>query len=309
LQTFSRANSLYNSNKQLNILQLVTWNDYEEGTEIESGIDNCVSVSASVSGNSLNWGVSGQENTVDHYTPYISLDGQNLMPLNDLASGLHTTNMCSYSLAAGNYTLYVQAVGKPSLRNQISGSIRYSTHCSTTAAATGTTKIALAASPSAATISSGQSANTNVTATSASGSFDNPVFLSCSNLPNGMTCSFAPSTLTPESGSGSSVLTVSTASVSAASRPLSSRHGRMPITAGWFALGIAGLALFDSRKKRINRSRIASFVVGLTFLLTSCGGGGQSSSVTPVSRKNYSITINGVSGTIQASTTATITIQ
>ena len=22
-------------------MQLVTWNDYEEGTEIESGIDNC----------------------------------------------------------------------------------------------------------------------------------------------------------------------------------------------------------------------------------------------------------------------------
>ena len=69
------------------------------------------------------------------------------------------------------------------------------------------------------------------------------------------------------------------------------------------------LALFDSRKKRINRSRIASFVVGLTLLLTSCGGGGQSNSVTPVSRKNYSITINGVSGNIQASTTATIIIE
>ena len=309
LQTFSKANSLYNSNKQLNILQLVTWNDYEEGTEIESGIDNCVSVSASVSGNSLNWGVSGQENTVDHYTPYISLDGQNLMPLNDLASGLHTTNMCSYSLAAGNYTLYVQAVAKPSLRNQISAPIRYSPHCSTTATATGTTKIALAASPSAATISSGQSANTNVTVTSDSGSFDNPVSFSCSSLPNGMTCSFAPSTLTPDSASGSTVLTVSTANVSGALRPVGSRDWKTPISAGWFALGIAGLALFDSRKKRINRSRIASFVVGLTFLLTSCGGGGQSSSVTPVSRKNYSITINGVSGTIQASTTATITIQ
>ena len=42
-------NGLYNSGKQLPALQLVTWNDYEEGTEIESGISNCLTISASVS--------------------------------------------------------------------------------------------------------------------------------------------------------------------------------------------------------------------------------------------------------------------
>ena len=73
----------------------MTWNDYEEGTEIESGIDNCVSVSTSVAGDSLSWKITGQENTVDHYTPYISSDGQNLMPLNDLATGQHALNMCN----------------------------------------------------------------------------------------------------------------------------------------------------------------------------------------------------------------------
>ena len=46
------AQQPYNSGKQLPALQLVTWNDYEEGTEIESGIDNCFSLSASVSGGS-----------------------------------------------------------------------------------------------------------------------------------------------------------------------------------------------------------------------------------------------------------------
>src|SRR5438270_5918258 len=48
LHTFSKINSLYNSGRQLPILQLVTWNDYEEGTEIETGISNCLTVSASV---------------------------------------------------------------------------------------------------------------------------------------------------------------------------------------------------------------------------------------------------------------------
>src|SRR5580704_4292974 len=50
LQTFSEINSLYNSGKQLSALQLVTWKDYEEGTEIESGISNCISISATASG-------------------------------------------------------------------------------------------------------------------------------------------------------------------------------------------------------------------------------------------------------------------
>jgi len=53
LQTFSEINGLYNSGKQLSALQLVTWNDYEEATEIESGISNCVTLSATVAGNSL----------------------------------------------------------------------------------------------------------------------------------------------------------------------------------------------------------------------------------------------------------------
>src|SRR5215471_431743 len=88
LQTFSLANGLYSSGKQLPYLQLVTWNDYEEGTEIESGIDSCFSLSAFVSGQNLQWNISGDESTVDHYTVYISTDGQNLMSLTDTQPGL-----------------------------------------------------------------------------------------------------------------------------------------------------------------------------------------------------------------------------
>src|ERR1700719_1545186 len=72
LQTFSEINGLYNSGKQLSALQLVTWNDYEEATEIESGINNCLSLSAAVSGTSLQWTIKGDRSTVDHYVAYIS---------------------------------------------------------------------------------------------------------------------------------------------------------------------------------------------------------------------------------------------
>src|SRR5258708_26236140 len=118
LKTFSEINSFYNSTRSLPALQLVTWNDYEEGTEIESGIDNCFSVSAAVSGTSLNWTPQGDESTVDHYQLYISSDGQNLMPLANMAAGLRSVNLCSYSMPVGNYVLYVQAVLKPPVPTQ-----------------------------------------------------------------------------------------------------------------------------------------------------------------------------------------------
>jgi hypothetical protein len=129
LQTFSKINSLYNASQQLPSLQLVTWNDYEEGSEIESGIDNCVSVSASVSGSALNWSITGDEGTIDHYTAYISTDGQGLMSLANFGPGLHSLNLCSYSLSPRPYTLYVQASGKPNLRNHMSGAVSYTPHC------------------------------------------------------------------------------------------------------------------------------------------------------------------------------------
>jgi hypothetical protein len=129
LETFSRINSLYNSLKPLPAMQLVTWNDYEEGTEIESGINNCVTVTATVSGGVLQWGISGNENTVHHYRIYVSEDGEKLMPLATITPGTHKVNMCNYSLSSGKYTLYVQAIGKPSLRNHISGPISYTPQC------------------------------------------------------------------------------------------------------------------------------------------------------------------------------------
>ncbi|MGZ7057316.1 MAG: hypothetical protein ACXVIO_08520, partial [Candidatus Angelobacter sp.] len=46
LKTIAEAGKYYSTTNQMLGIQLVTWNDYEEGSEIESGIDNCVTVSA-----------------------------------------------------------------------------------------------------------------------------------------------------------------------------------------------------------------------------------------------------------------------
>jgi hypothetical protein len=118
LSTFDKINSYYDSGKQLPILQLVTWNDYEEATELESGIDNCLTVSASVSGSVLKWTVNGNENTVDHYVIYYSQDGENLLQLNTLPTSSSSMDLSSYNLMPGS--MLVQAVGRPTIKNQIS---------------------------------------------------------------------------------------------------------------------------------------------------------------------------------------------
>lgn len=126
LNTFNEMNKYFSSTQQPTAVQLVTWNDYEEATEIETGIDNCVSVSGSMSGSTLNWSIAGgQENTIDHYTVFISLDGQNLMSLGDVPAGTHQMSLSTFGLATGNYTLYVKAIGKPSILNKMSGAILY----------------------------------------------------------------------------------------------------------------------------------------------------------------------------------------
>jgi PKD repeat protein len=120
LTTMARTGKYYSVANQLPFMQLVTWNDYEEGTEIETGIDNCVSLTSAMNGTSLNWILNGQENTVDHFTVFISADGVNLMPLADLPSGARSLEISAFDFMPGSYSLYVKAVGKPSLTNKMS---------------------------------------------------------------------------------------------------------------------------------------------------------------------------------------------
>ncbi len=126
LATFNEMNRYFSAGYQAPAVQLVTWNDYEEGTEIETGIDNCVSVSASVNNGVVSWMISGgQENTIDHYSVFVSLDGQNLMKLADVATGVGQLSLSGYGFAGGNYTVYVKAVGKASIRNQMSAAVPF----------------------------------------------------------------------------------------------------------------------------------------------------------------------------------------
>ena len=123
LQTVALANNYFSTSQQMLGIQLVTWNDYEEGTEFESGIDNCVSLTAWAQGSVVSWSITGQSNTVDHYTAFASEDGQNLMWLADVPTSTQSLDVSQFNLNAGTYTAYVKAVGKPSLANKMSSAV------------------------------------------------------------------------------------------------------------------------------------------------------------------------------------------
>src|SRR5258708_1380361 len=251
LQTFSDANGRYNSGKQLPYLQLVTWNDYDEATEIESGVDSCFSLTASLSGGALQWRVNGNENSVDHYNVYISADGQNLMTLTQTEPGLHSVNLCSFPIPAAKYQLFVQAVGKPMMANRMPGPMSYSPGCSGSSSGGTSQNSSFTLFPAALTIPSGQLVQATVTAAPQSVSANGSISLSCDFLPANLICSFSPATIKPGGKTATSALKITNAPSTAKK---SSRTGGV-FYAGWgvfFCTGGIGLA-FAGDVKNVGR--------------------------------------------------------
>jgi hypothetical protein len=123
LTTLEVAGRFYSASHQLPALIIPTWNDYEEGTEIETGIDNCVEVKASIrGGKTLVWNISGRENTIDH----IAVLQQNLSGWSEISRfppTQHSVTLLDLLGSAETANLCVVAVGKPSMLNHSSGPI------------------------------------------------------------------------------------------------------------------------------------------------------------------------------------------
>ena len=123
-------NSDWGAGHPLPFLGVVTWNDYEEGTEIETGVSNCLSLKASVSGSTLSWALNfsssgGSESTVYDYVVYDSTNTSNLVQLATVRRGTHSLSLSNFNLAAGTHVLYIKAVGQPMILNQMSNGVTY----------------------------------------------------------------------------------------------------------------------------------------------------------------------------------------
>jgi CSLREA domain-containing protein len=181
------------------------------------------------------------------------------------------------------------------------------------AAATVTvTDFTVLASPDTVTVTGGQNATFTVTVAPDGPSFAGAVTLSCSGLPAGASCSFAPGEVTPGGGPATSTLTVSTVPLAAAV-VTSAAPARLRAGLEWRALIpisvllLAGMALArsNSRPRRVRRSALA---FGLFVLLAdvACGGDPMSPGPQPVTT-TFSIT--GTSGDLVHSTTAAVRVE
>jgi hypothetical protein len=132
LDTFDAINARYSSTNPLRALQLVTWDDYEEGTELETGIENHAKVTASRNGSVLSWNLAHDASapsecagvdvgrTIHHFAVYASTDGESLtLAADNIAASARSIDL-SGKIPAGATQLYVYAVGKPQIRNHLS---------------------------------------------------------------------------------------------------------------------------------------------------------------------------------------------
>src|SRR5206468_2218588 len=106
------------SNPQLPYVQLATWNDYEEGTAVEGGIDNCYSVSASMLGNVVNWslvasdGAYASTSTVHHFNVYFADANGTLFSAGANLPVTQNSLDLSQAVPPGTWTVYVEMVGQ-----------------------------------------------------------------------------------------------------------------------------------------------------------------------------------------------------
>jgi hypothetical protein len=167
----------------------------------------------------------------------------------------------------------------------------------------------LAVSPGTATVSTGASASYTITVTSQNG-FNGSVSLACSGAPTGSHCSLNPVSVT---AGGTATLTVTTSGPVAQWQTIP-RH-RSPFYALWLFLPgmvLAGAGWANSRWQRPVMLLLAAGVVALLTFQLGCGGGGSSSPPPPTGGTpvgTYSITVTGISGSMQATVPVTLVVQ
>jgi hypothetical protein len=129
LKSLTESNQYYSD--AMPYLQIATWNDYNEGTEIETGIDNCYTVSGRVVGENLVWSLNATNatyaslSTVSRMEIYDSRNGRNLTLVGSVppdSSGTYPLK----ELPVGDHELFVRMVGKNSILNRISQAIPFS---------------------------------------------------------------------------------------------------------------------------------------------------------------------------------------
>ncbi len=125
---------------RLDGVQIATWDDYEEGSEVETGIDNHLAITGAFESGALTFSLAAEsgapddctqaiaaglnlEETIDHYAIYASKDGEHLELLEDDVSASARKVEVGAKIPPGTTSLFVYAVGKPMIHDHLSAAI------------------------------------------------------------------------------------------------------------------------------------------------------------------------------------------
>jgi hypothetical protein len=168
-----------------------------------------------------------------------------------------------------------------------------------------------ATAPTPGTVSRGQSSTSTLNLAHLN-SFDNPVALTCSvQLPQSApTCSFSPSSVTFDAnGNATSTLTINTGTATASLVPQG--HDSVPLQFLWpmavFGMMGAGFGSRRCTRRKPNSYLLGGILVGGLILQAACGG--ENAESRGPQATTYTITVTGISGSTQHSTTTTLTVQ
>jgi PKD repeat protein len=117
-----KTNSDYvTGGKRLDYVCTVTLDDFQEGSAVQAGIRTDVAIAAAILGNILSFTQTGNENTVRRYNLWGTIDGITAQLLATGNPGTRQFDLTALPglVAGGNYTLYVEAQGMPSLQNHM----------------------------------------------------------------------------------------------------------------------------------------------------------------------------------------------
>jgi hypothetical protein len=179
----------------------------------------------------------------------------------------------------------------------------------------------LSSSSSAGTVTAGQSATGILTLTPSDG-FTGSVALSCTGLPQGASCSFAPAAVTLNGTAANSTLTITTTArtTTAGALPASQGAPGSPWLPGGMTLAVVLLpfAVRGRTRLSVTQQRIIAVLIGMVFL-SGCGGGGSSggssgsgggsgggTSGTPAG--TYTVTVSATSGSTSQTVTYALTV-
>jgi hypothetical protein len=167
--------------------------------------------------------------------------------------------------------------------------------------------------PTAATVSAGGTATFSV-AIASTGSFSNTVTLSCSApAGQGISCSFAPTSATPGTNATLKVTTTGPSAGLIVSPGTTPSHPLQPPWIGFAALALMGMGSVSlrSQSRRLASLLLCAVLLGCLAFQTACGGGNGSggSQNGGTAAGTYTVNINATSGSIQHSSSVSITVQ